>query len=52
MGIATICSTLCAIILLWNEDKVSCDIVTCKVLETMFIIVALLSAREEAKLKF
>ena len=50
LGTAAISSTLCGIILLWNEDAVSCGLTMCKVLETMFFIVTLISTREISKL--
>ena len=43
-----ISSLILAILLLWNESEVSCDVATCKVMETMFIIVAVISSREVA----
>ena len=43
-----ISSLILAILLLWNESEVSCSIITCKVMETMFIIVAVISSREVA----
>ena len=50
LGLAAISSALCGIILLWNEDATSCGLTTCKVLETMFFIVTLISTREISKL--
>ena len=43
-----ISSLIAAILLLWNESEVSCGVVTCKVMETMFIIVAVIAAKEAA----
>ena len=43
-----ISSLILAILLLWIESKVSCGLTTCKVMETMFIIVAVISSREVA----
>ena len=43
-----ISSLIAAILLLWNESEVSCGYTTCKVMETMFIIVAVISSREIA----
>ena len=40
-----ISSLIAAILLLWNESEVSCGVVACKVMETMFIIVAVISSR-------
>ena len=45
-----ISSLIAAILLLWNESEVSCDVITCKVIETMFIIVAVISSREAASI--
>ena len=45
-----ISSLILAILLLWNESEVSCGIATCKVMETMFIILAVISSREVASI--
>ena len=45
-----ISSLIAAILLLWNESEVSCGVVTCKVMETMFIIVAVATAKETASI--
>lgn len=50
LGTIAISSALGGIILLWNEDAVSCGLTTCKVFETMLFIVALISTREISKL--
>lgn len=50
LGTIAISSALGGIILLWNEDAVSCGLTMCKVLETMFFIVTLVSTREISKL--
>ena len=47
-----ISSLILAILLLWNESEVSCGIVTCKVMETMFIIIAVISSREVASINY
>lgn len=41
---------IAAILLLWNESEVSCDVVTCKVIETMLIIVAVATSKEAASI--
>ena len=46
-----ISSLIAAILLLWNESEVNCDVVTCKVIETMFIIVAVATSKEAASIK-
>ena len=46
-----ISSLIAAILLLWNESEVSCSVVACKVMETMFIIVAVTTAKEAASIK-
>lgn len=48
---AAICSALCCLILMWNEDSVTCGYTTCKVLETMFFVVALGLTKEVVTLK-
>lgn len=45
-----ISSLIAAILLLWNESEVSCGVVTCKVIETMFIIVAVATSKEAASI--
>ena len=45
-----ISSLIAAILLLWNESVVSCGVVACKVMETMFIIVAVTTAKEAASI--
>lgn len=45
-----ISSLIAAILLLWNESEVSCGVVTCKVMETMFIIVAVVTSKEAASI--
>lgn len=46
MLVALIASTLCLLLLLWNENSVSIDGFTLKLIETMFLVVALATARE------
>lgn len=46
-----ISSLILAILLLWNESEVSCGVVACKVIETMFIIVAVATSKEAASIK-
>lgn len=46
-----ISNLIAAILLLWNESEVSCGVVACKVIETMFIIVAVTTAKEAASIK-
>lgn len=48
---AAISTALCGFILLWNEDVTSCGITTCKVLETMFFVSALMLTKEVSSLK-
>ena len=48
---ACIASLIAAILLLWNESEVSCGVVACKVMETMFIIVAVATSKEAASIK-
>ena len=46
-----ISSLIAAILLLWNESEVNCGVITCKVIETMFIIVAVATSKEAASIK-
>lgn len=45
-----ISSLIAAILLLWNESEVSCSVITCKVMETMFICVAVKTAQYSASI--
>ena len=45
-----ISSLIAAILLLWNESDVSCGYIICKVMETMFIIVAVVTSKEAASI--
>ena len=45
-----ISSLILSILLLWNESEVNCSVVTCKVIETMFIIVAVATSKEAASI--
>ena len=47
---ACISSLILAILLLWNESEVSCGYTICKVMETMFIIVAVATSKEAASI--
>ena len=40
-----------AILLIWSEDYVTCDIITCKVLETVFVISSLILTKEVMTMK-
>ena len=40
-----------AILLIWSEDKVTCDIITCKVFETVFVVSSLLLTKEIATMR-
>ena len=50
LGTIAISSALGGIILLWTESETSCGLTMCKVFETMFFIVTLISTREISKL--
>ena len=40
-----------AILLIWSEDKVTCDIITCKLFETIFVISSLILTKEVMTMK-
>ena len=44
--LSAISFAVAAILLIWSEDKVTCDIITCKVFETIFVISSLMLTRE------
>ena len=49
--LSAISFAIAAILLIWSEDKVTCDIITCKVFETVFIISSLLLTKEIATMR-
>lgn len=51
MLVALITSSLCLLLLIWNESNVSVDRFILKLVETMFLIVALATAREYYSIK-
>lgn len=50
LAVSVIAFVVSAIFLIWNEDVVTCSITTCKVLETILIIVSVLFAKYIGKL--
>ena len=44
--ISAISFAVAAILLIWSEDYVTCDIITCKVFETVFVISSLVLTKE------
>ena len=44
--LSTISFAAMAILLIWSEDYVTCDIITCKVFETVFVISSLILTKE------
>ena len=44
--ISAISFAVAAILLIWSESKVTCDIITCKVFETVFVISAMILTKE------
>ena len=44
--LSAISFTVAAILLIWSADYVTCDIITCKVFETVFVIASLLLTKE------
>lgn len=51
LALSAICFAIIAILLIWSEDVVTCDIVTCKIIETVFICCALGLTHDVAKMK-
>ena len=49
--LSAISFAVAAILLIWSEDKVTCDIITCKVFETVFVISSLLLTKEIATMR-
>lgn len=50
LGTAALCSALCAVIMTWNIESLSCGVITAKVFITMFITSALVLTKEATKL--
>ena len=44
--VSAISFAIAAILLIWGESKVTCDIITCKVFETVFVISSLILTKE------
>lgn len=51
LGTAAFCSALCAVLMLWNIEALSCGIITAKCFITMFIISAIVLTKEVATIK-
>ena len=51
LGTAAFCSALLAVLMLWNEEALSCGYYTTKCLITMFIISAIVLTKELATIK-
>ena len=49
--LSAISFAIAAILLIWSEDKVTCDIITCKVFETVFVVSSLILTKEIATMK-
>ena len=50
LGVTAVFSAIAAVMLLWNINTVECGETTAKLLGTIFIIVALITTRDCAKL--
>ena len=50
LGTAALCSALLAVLMLWNEEALSCGYYTTKCLITMFVISAIVLTKEYSKL--
>ena len=46
LAISAISFAVAAILLIWSEDYVTCDIITCKVFETVFMLASLMLTKE------
>ena len=49
--LSAISFAIAAILLIWSENKVTCDIITCKVFETVFVVSSLILTKEIATMK-
>ena len=44
--LSAISFAVAAILLIWSESKVTCDIITCKIFETVFMLASLMLTKE------
>ena len=51
LAVVSFSSLVLLLLLLWNEDSVTCGMFTCHLFETMFAIVAVFTAVECVKIK-
>ena len=51
LAISAISFAVAAILLIWSEDYVTCDIITCKVFETVFMLASLMLTKEVMTMK-
>lgn len=51
LAISAISFAVAAILLIWSEDYVTCDIITCKIFETVFVCCAIGLTHDVAKIK-
>ena len=49
--LSAISFAVAAILLIWSESKVTCDIITCKVFETVFVLASLMLTKEIMTIK-
>ena len=49
--LSAISFAVAAILLIWSESKVTCDIITCKVFETVFMLASLMLTKEVMTMK-
>ena len=47
---AALSAVICAVIMVWNLESLSCDVTIAKVLMTMFIICAVILTKEATEL--
>lgn len=50
LALVSYCSIIALILLLWNEDRLTCDIVTYKSIETILAITSLITGKEYYKI--
>ena len=49
--LSAISFAVAAILLIWSESKVTCDIITCNVFETVFMLASLMLTKEVMTMK-
>ena len=50
LATAAICSALLAVLMIWNMEVLSCDVIITKILITIFVVSSIILTKDVAKL--